>query len=49
VATEKQRAAAGENVKKAEIGARSKRTLAHLPEATRTELAKQANKIKRAG
>ena len=49
MATEKQRAAARDNIKKAQAGARSKRTIANLPKSTRTALAKQANKVKRAG
>ena len=49
MATEKQRAAARENIKKAQAGARSKRTIAHLPKSTRTALAKQANKTKQSG
>jgi len=47
MATEKQRVAARQNVKKAASAAREKRTVAHLPRATRTALAKQANKVKR--
>ena len=47
MATEKQRAAARRNIKKAIAAARRKRTIAHLPKKTRTALAKQANKVKR--
>jgi hypothetical protein len=47
MATEKQRAAARENVKKAQEAAREKRTITHLPRKTRTALAQQANKVKR--
>jgi hypothetical protein len=39
--TTKQRAAARRNVKEAAGAARSKRTIAHLPKATRTALGKQ--------
>lgn len=41
MATEKQRAAAKRNVKKAQTGAKSKRSLAHMPKATKTALGKQ--------
>jgi hypothetical protein len=41
MATEKQRAAARQNIKKAQAAARRKRTIAHLPKATRTALGKQ--------
>ncbi|TMC27065.1 MAG: hypothetical protein E6J32_10980 [Chloroflexi bacterium] len=47
MASEKQRAAARKNIKKASVAARKKRTVAHLPKKTRTALAKQANKVKR--
>lgn len=47
MATEKQRAAARKNVKKAQAGARSKQTLKHLPPSTRTALGKEANAVKR--
>ena len=47
MATEKQRAAARRNIKKAQAAARKKRTIAHLPKKTRTALAKQANKVKK--
>jgi len=47
MASEKQRAAARKNIKKASAAARKKRTVAHLPKKTRTALAKQANKVKR--
>ena len=40
--TAKQTAAAQRNVKKAQQAARSKKTIAHLPKATRTRLGKQA-------
>ena len=41
MATEKQRAAARENIKKAQSASKEKRTISHLPEATRTALAKK--------
>jgi hypothetical protein len=44
MATRKQVQAAKENVKKAQQGARSKRTLAHLPQKTRKALGEQAAK-----
>jgi hypothetical protein len=47
MASEKQRAAARKNIKKAAAAARKKRTIAHLPKKTRTALGKQANKVKR--
>ena len=47
MATEKQRAAARKNVKKAQAGAKSKQTLKHLPSKTRTALGVEANKVKR--
>ena len=47
MASERQRAAARKNIKKAGTAAKKKRTIAHLPKKTRTALAKQANKVKR--
>ena len=44
MATEKQKAAARQNVKKAAAAAKEKRTIAHLPKATRTALGKQGAK-----
>lgn len=44
MATEKQRAAAKRNIKKAQAGAQEKRTISHLPKATRTALGKQGAK-----
>jgi L,D-peptidoglycan transpeptidase YkuD (ErfK/YbiS/YcfS/YnhG family) len=41
MATQKQRAAARRNIKKAASAARSKRTLANLPKKTKTALGKQ--------
>jgi hypothetical protein len=42
--TEKQRAAAKRNIKKAAKAARRKRTIAHLPRKTRTALGKEGAK-----
>jgi hypothetical protein len=42
MATTKQRSAAKRNVKKAQAGARRKRTLKNLPSSTRTALGKEA-------
>lgn len=47
MATEKQRAAARKNIKKAIAAAKKKRTIAQLPKKTRTALGKQANRVKR--
>jgi hypothetical protein len=47
MATEKQRAAARKNIKKAIAASKKKRTISHLPKKTRTALGKQANKVKR--
>jgi hypothetical protein len=47
MATQKQRAAARKNVKKAQAGAKSKQTLKNLPSSTRTALGKEANKVRR--
>lgn len=44
MATEKQRAAARENIKKAQSAASAKRTISHLPKSTRTALGKQGAK-----
>lgn len=41
MATRKQTQAAKRNVKKAQAGAKQKRTLAHLPKSTRSALGKQ--------
>ena len=46
MASEKQRAAARENVKKAQAGAKSKQTLKHLSKATRSALGTEANKVR---
>jgi len=45
MASEKQRAAARRNIRKAATAARKKRTIAHLPKSTRTALGKQAAKV----
>jgi hypothetical protein len=42
----KQSAAARGNIKKAAAAAKRKRTIAHLPKATRTALGKQATKVR---
>ena len=42
MATTKQREAARKNVRKAQAGARSKKSIANMPKATRTALGKQA-------
>jgi hypothetical protein len=47
MATQKQRAAAKRNVKKAQAGAKSKQTLKNLPSRTRTALGKEAAKVRR--
>lgn len=47
MATEKQRRAARKNIRKAAASARKKRTIAHLPKATRTALGKQGAKVAR--
>src|SRR5205814_5669867 len=47
MATEKQRAAARENIKKASAAAKEKRTIAHLPKSTRTALGKQGAKSRK--
>ena len=46
--TERQRAAARRNVKKAASAARRKRTIAHLPKSTRTALGKKGAAAARA-
>jgi hypothetical protein len=42
MATTKQTQTARRNIKQAQAGARSKRSIAHMPKATRTALGKQA-------
>ena len=45
MATEKQRAAARQNIKKAASAAKEKRTIANLPKQTRTALGKKGAKV----
>jgi hypothetical protein len=47
MATEKQRAAARKNVRKAQAGAKQKQTLTHLPKQTRSALGKEANAVRK--
>ena len=47
MATKKQVEAAQSNVKKAQAGARKKRSIAHMPAKTRTALGKQAAAVAR--
>jgi hypothetical protein len=47
MATAKQKAAAQKNVKKAQAGAKKKQTLKHLSKKTKTELDKEANKVRK--
>jgi hypothetical protein len=47
MATEKQRAAARKNVKKAQVGAKKKQTLKNLPAKTRSALGKEAAAVRR--
>jgi hypothetical protein len=49
MATKKQTEAAKRNVKKAQTGAKRKRTIANLPKSTRRELGKQAAKGRQRG
>ena len=49
MATTKQVQAARRNIQKAQRAAKSKRTIAHLPEATRRDLGKQAAKARQRG
>jgi hypothetical protein len=49
MASTRQVQAAKRNVKKAQQAARSKRTIAHLPESTRRDLGRQAAKSRRRG
>jgi hypothetical protein len=49
MATRKQVQAAKRNVKKAQTAARSKRTIANLPEATRRDLGKQGARARSRG
>jgi hypothetical protein len=47
MATNKQRAAARENVKRAQAGARDRQTLKHLDKQTRSDLGHEANAVRR--
>ncbi|HEU5490072.1 MAG TPA: hypothetical protein VFU84_04690 [Gaiellaceae bacterium] len=49
MATTKQVRAAKRNIQKAQRAAKSKRTIAHLPESTRRDLGKQAAKARQRG
>ena len=49
MATTKQVQAAKRNIQKAQRAAKSKRTIAHLPDATRRDLGKQAAKARQRG
>jgi len=49
MATRRQVQAAKRNVKKAQAGARQKRTIAHLPRSTRRSLSQQAAASRRRG
>jgi hypothetical protein len=45
LATDKQKPAARRNINKAQAAAKEKRTIAHLPESTKTALGKQGAKV----
>ena len=47
--TRKQTQAARRNIQKAQSAAKRKRTIAHLPEATRRDLGRQASKARQRG
>jgi hypothetical protein len=47
MASAKQTRAARKNIKKAAAAAKRKRTIAHLPKATRTALGKQGSKVRK--
>jgi hypothetical protein len=49
MATQKQTAAAKRNVTRAQTAARRKRTIAHLPKATRQDMGRQASMARRRG
>ena len=49
MATRKQVRAAKRNIQKAQSAAKSKRTIAQLPEATRRDLGKQASRARQRG
>lgn len=47
MATDKQKAAARKNIKKAQSAAKAERTISNLPKSTRTALGKQGAKVAR--
>jgi hypothetical protein len=47
MASEKQRTAARRNVKKAQAGAKKKKTLKNMSKRTKTALGKEANKVRK--
>jgi hypothetical protein len=47
MASEKRRKAARRNVKKAQAGAKRKKTLKNMPKQTKTALGKEANKVRK--
>jgi hypothetical protein len=49
MATARQRQTAKRNIKKAQRAARKKRSIAHLPKATRTDLSRQAARSRKRG
>ncbi len=49
MATERQRRAARKNVKKAQTGARKKKTISKLPKSVRRDLGKQGARARRRG
>lgn len=49
MATARQRQTAKRNIKKAQRAARKRRTIAHLPKATRTDLSRQAARSRKRG
>jgi hypothetical protein len=49
MATEKQKAAARQNIKKAASAAEDKKTIAHLPKSTRTALGKKGAAARKKG
>jgi hypothetical protein len=49
VATKKQTQAAKRNIKRAQVAARNKKTIAHLPKSVRSDLGKQASLSRQRG
>ena len=49
MATKRQTQAARRNIRKAQVAARRKRTIAHLPKSVRTDLGRQAAASRRRG